>query len=116
MQYDNFLCISIVRSRSRAAHKIGLVPTGKGLSHPLVSVLLSRSCSFEQVSVDRPKSSIWPIIIPYADIEWPMSDGRGRHSRFGCLVLEGHSVASECHDGFFFTSSCRGGRDLTMKL
>ena len=50
----------------------------------------------------RPKSSIWPIIIPYADIEWPMSDGRGRHSRFWCLVLEGHSVAFECHDGFFF--------------
>ena len=83
------------------AHRIGSVPTGKRLSHLLVSVLLSRNCSFEQVSIDRPKSSIWPIIIPYADIEWPMSDGRGQHSRFGCLVLEGHSVASECHDGFF---------------
>ena len=28
----------------------------------------------------------------------------------------GHSITSEGHNGFFFISSCRGGRDLTMEL
>ena len=44
-------------------HKSELVVIGKGQSHLLVSVLLTRSGNFEQVGVDRQKGSIWLIII-----------------------------------------------------
>ena len=44
-------------------HKNELVVIGKGQSHLLVSVLLTRSGNFEQVRVDRQKGSIWMIII-----------------------------------------------------
>ena len=57
---------------SRVAHKIDLVPTGEGSSHLLVSVVLSWSCSFEQVSANRSKDSIWAIIIALVDTEWPI--------------------------------------------
>ena len=55
--------ITIHSSSSVVVHKNELVVTGKGYSYLLVSVVLTRSCNFERVRVDRQKGLIWPIIV-----------------------------------------------------
>ena len=60
---NNKIIIIIHSSFSRTAHENDLVPVGKGMSDLLVSVLQTSSCSFQQVDVDRSKSSVWPILI-----------------------------------------------------